>query len=134
MSGVAVLGVGPRDHVPWLCAGAVLVDDPGIALVATVANDPGALFSRAPGCGLGQGSDSVQLGAEPVGVPRTPPAVSAGKPRLAPLRWGVASARGANSGGAEAVAPAVICAGGPITRVEVPPAALVDAVLAALGV
>jgi hypothetical protein len=45
-----------------------------------------------------------------------------------------ASATGANSASAEAMAPAVICAGGPITRVEVAPAALVDAVLAALGV
>ena len=46
------------------------------------------------------------------------------------------SAGGANSGSAEALAPAVavICAGGPITRVEAAPAALVDAVLAALGV
>ena len=48
---------------------------------------------------------------------------------------GVTSARGANSGSAEALAPAVavICGGGPITRVELPehavaPAALVDAV------
>jgi hypothetical protein len=63
----------------------------------------------------------------------------------------VTSARGANSGSAEALAPAVavICGGGPITRVEVAgsggvagelpehavaPAALVDAVLAAVGV
>ena len=49
--------------------------------------------------------------------------------------------QGSDSGGAEALAPAVavICGGGPITRVEVAgarrrPAALVDAVLAAVDV
>ncbi len=49
---------------------------------------PAPISSRTPGRGLGQGSDDVQLGAEPVGVPRTPPAVAAGGPPLAPLRWG----------------------------------------------
>ncbi len=82
----------------------------------------------------------MQLGGGTGGRP--PDAASAGGRRT--TRWhhcdgGVTSARGANSGSAEALAPAVavICGGGPITRVERArrrPPSLVDAVLAAVGV
>jgi hypothetical protein len=55
---------------------------------------PAPITSGAAGRGLGQGSDDGQLGAEPVGVSRTPPAVAAGGPPLAPLRWGDALGQG----------------------------------------
>ena len=127
-------------------------------------NGCGADLLEDPGRGLGQGSDDRAVRGGTGGRSAHAASVRPEDHRWHHCDRGVTSARGANSCSGEALAPAVavICGGRPITRVEVAghpagrapllavagsggvadqlpehavaPAALVDAVLAALGV
>ncbi len=122
---------------PALCS---VADGPGVALVATVANDAGADLLEDPGP---RTRPAERRRAARGGTGGRPPHAASGGGRRTTAGT---TAMGGDLGEGSRTAVArqrwrrrpVICGGGPITRVEVEhavePAALVDAVLAAVGV